>query len=102
MIFSLNADYVTCLWQVPENIFIQYDSAEEIVRYALSAKLAPLEGKIMFVEVLSGCWYYDALFCMDYEFFSVVFQCGTAALSPQRLTHVLRDGNSVEKIVNVS
>ncbi|XP_050738868.1 nidogen-like isoform X2 [Eriocheir sinensis] len=29
--------------KVPENIFIQYDSAEEIVRYALSAKLAPLE-----------------------------------------------------------
>lgn len=54
MIFSLNADYVTCLWQVPENIFIQYDSAEEIVRYALSAKLAPLEGKKVFIKVLSA------------------------------------------------
>lgn len=49
-------DYDECEWKglavgeqetlrlkVPENIFIQYDAAEEIVRYALSAKLAPLE-----------------------------------------------------------
>ncbi|KAG0718545.1 Nidogen-1 [Chionoecetes opilio] len=49
-------DYDECEWRnlgvggqetlrlkVPGNIFIQYDDAEEIVRYALSAKLAPLE-----------------------------------------------------------
>lgn len=60
MISPLNADYVACLWQVPENIFIQYDAAEEIVRYALSAKLAPLEGKTVFEELLSGCQYYDS------------------------------------------
>lgn len=28
-----------------ENIFIQYDSPEQIIRYALSAKVSPLEGK---------------------------------------------------------
>ncbi|XP_069945612.1 nidogen isoform X2 [Cherax quadricarinatus] len=49
-------DYDECIWKVrgpdeqntlrlkvAENIFIQYDAPEEIVRYALSAKVAPLE-----------------------------------------------------------
>lgn len=68
MTFLLNADYVTCLWQVPENIFIQYDSAEEIVRYALSAKLAPLEGKSVCRTMVMQLHYACNIVCTDVVF----------------------------------
>nr|XP_045605047.1 nidogen-like isoform X1 [Procambarus clarkii]XP_045605056.1 nidogen-like isoform X1 [Procambarus clarkii] len=61
-------DYNECTWKdrgpdeqdtlrlkVAENIFIQYDAPEEIVRYALSAKVAPLEEVDPCVEGRQEC-----------------------------------------------
>ncbi|XP_071534542.1 nidogen [Panulirus ornatus] len=61
-------DYDECTWmvrgpdeqdtlrfKVAENIFIQYDAPEEIVRYALSAKVAPLEEVDPCVEGRQEC-----------------------------------------------
>ncbi|XP_066990557.1 nidogen isoform X3 [Macrobrachium rosenbergii] len=50
-----STDLNTVRLKVAENIFIQYDAPEQIVRYALSAKVAPLEEADPCVEGRQEC-----------------------------------------------